>query len=73
MRLMLYLKKMKLILQAICLEILRFQNLKEKNFKIVDGKFGEDAVNYLNELKESDAGAFKETRPQNTGSIAEPR
>lgn len=43
--------------------------LKEKNFKIVDGKFGEDAVNYLNELKESDAGAFKETRPQNTGSI----
>lgn len=41
--------------------------LKEKNFKIVDGKFGEDAVNFLNELKESDTGAFKDLIPENTG------
>lgn len=44
-------------------------NLKEKNFEIVDGKFKskDDVVNYLNELRENDKGAFKETTPQNTG------
>lgn len=32
---------------------------KEKSFKLEDGKFGEDATTFMNELKENDQGAFK--------------
>lgn len=38
---------------------------KEKAFKLEDGKFGEDAVKFMDELKESDKGAFKEEGTEN--------
>lgn len=41
---------------------------KEKAFKLEDGKFGEDAVKFMDELKESDKGAFKEEVTENNST-----
>ncbi|MDU6113815.1 MAG: hypothetical protein E6649_05330 [Paeniclostridium sordellii] len=43
-----------------------FNKFKEKDFKLNEDKFGEDAINFMKELKESDKGAFKELEKENS-------
>lgn len=39
---------------------------KEKDFKLSEDKFGEDAINFMKELKESNKDAFKEFEKDNS-------
>ena len=41
---------------------------KEKDFKLKEGKFGEDAINFMKELKESNKDAFKEIENNNANN-----
>lgn len=41
---------------------------KEKDFKLKENKFGEDAINFIKELKESNKDAFKETEKNNANN-----
>ena len=45
-----------------------FNKFKEKDFKLKENKFGEDAINFINELKESNKDAFKETEKNNANN-----
>lgn len=46
---------------------------KEKEFKLNDNKFGEDAVEFINELKESSKDAFKITETNNNVYTYQPK
>lgn len=41
---------------------------KEKDFKLKEDKFGEDAINFMKELKESNKDAFKEIENNNANN-----
>ena len=43
-----------------------FNKFKEKDFKLKENKFGEDAINFIKELKESNKDAFKKNNANNT-------
>ena len=45
-----------------------FNKFKEKDFKLKENKFGEDAINFIKELKESNKNAFKETEKNNANN-----
>ena len=45
-----------------------FNKFKEKDFKLKENKFGEDAINFIKELKESNKDAFKETEKNNANN-----
>ena len=45
-----------------------FNKFKEKDFKLKENKFGEDAINFIKELKESNKYAFKETEKNNANN-----
>ena len=41
---------------------------KEKKFELKEGKFGKDASKFIDELKTTDAGAFKEVKDDNNNN-----
>ena len=45
-----------------------FNKFKEKDFKLKENKFGEDAINFIKELKESNNDAVKETGKNNANN-----
>ncbi|MGL5715038.1 MAG: hypothetical protein ACRCXT_06885 [Paraclostridium sp.] len=46
---------------------------KEKEFKLTDNKFGEDAIGFITELKESNKDAFKAENTKQNGYVYEPK